>query len=238
MLTEYTDGVLKYRKRLHNLNTLEVIGAVDAAINILNIPNYYRTDEVCLPIVAVAERAFAGYSKLEIVNLGDNIAYLENYAFAKCRQLREVHHNALYSPVDFMFRAFAECRSLKTVDVNIGFIGTGVFWNCVNLEELYISGMCTEIQDYAFDGCCSLSKITCLASVHKSLEIHPMTFYGGRIEELHINRNIQYNDRNIQLSRPFEDYFHRATKIYCPSWSNLCDLSFVGRNISIEEVCI
>lgn len=229
---QYDDGVFKYNEYNNGLEW-EVCGLVNTSVVDICIPDYFKGK----PVTVIARKAFCGCLNLEHVHIGNNIKEIGNYAFATCYNLKGVTHNCIYLPIAVSCRAFAGCKNLQKVDVNIKSIGAEAFRSCTSLKEIYISGLCVNIEDYAFCGCHNLRKIDFLANPYNEVEIYPHAFEKVGIKELHMNRNVKYS-KGSNSSKTCEDYFPLSTLIYCPAWSNMLDLCFVGRAVIVEETCI
>ena len=226
MAKQFNDGIIKYRRCYHDKEKWEVCGLVHQNTKEIRIPDYFMNR----PVIAIARQAFSSCSDLEDVYIGHNVMKVEKCAFANCRKLKTVQHDCLFLPLILEYRAFSGCTNLDKVDANIQTIGNEAFKDCINLTEIFISGLCMRVEEFAFRGCCNLSKITFLANIYEPMYLHPTAFKTAEIKELHINRNIKCDNEEV--------FFSSETTIYCPSWSNLTNLGFMGKAVIIEEVCM
>ena len=230
----YDDGILRYRlcNRHQGLEVYSVMPVGELAGKI-EIPDYINT----IPVVSIAEKTFSDCKHLEEVIIGAKMLEIRNLAFVKT-PIKKVTQSPMGHPVKIGFRAFAGCRQLEEFDVKISELGGECFRDCFSLESLRISGNCSKVADYAFSGCNHLDDLAFESNPFATLELFPLAFEAARIERLYIMRNVSFNNQNLLALRSPIDYFHPATKIYCPDWSNLKDLCFMGRDIVIQENCI
>ena len=88
------------------------------------------------------------------LNLG-NTSYIREYTFNNCRSLTKVNINNKIDRIGPY--AFAECSKLKTVsidrDTKLNEIQDFAFYNCTDLEELYLPEILTYIVKSAFEYC-------------------------------------------------------------------------------------
>lgn len=88
------------------------------------------------------------------LNLGD-ISYIREHTFNNCRSLTKVNINNKINRIGHY--AFAECLKLKTVSIDRGTILNEIqdfaFYDCEDLEELYLPDTLTYIGKSAFEYC-------------------------------------------------------------------------------------
>ena len=117
-----------------------------------NVYTYYVTISECLtmksdvvvpdeiqglPVITIENEAFSGSTSIINVRLGNNVAYIGDYAFA-------------------------ECPNLETIRIPSGLIsiGRGAFNKCYNLSDIVIPGGVTEIEPYTCDRGSNLKTVT------------------------------------------------------------------------------
>lgn len=90
------------------------------------------------------------------LNLGD-ISYIGEYTFNNCKALTKVNINNKIDSIGHY--AFADCLKLKTVSIDRGTklneIQDFAFYNCTDLEELYLPETLTYIGISSFESCSS-----------------------------------------------------------------------------------
>lgn len=87
-------------------------------------------------VLAVAESAFTGQTKLKKVILPDTVTSIGATAFADCKNLTRVEGAGVVA------------------------IGEGAFQSCVNLKKITLSPSLERIEDRAFQGCGKLQELT------------------------------------------------------------------------------
>ena len=130
-------------------------------------------------IQKISDELFAGFSKLQTVQLGKNCKKIGNSAFFNCTALKVIN---LENVTEIGDNAFSKCEALQNVDLgkvtkmhryafsgcessltevklkNTPNIEGCVFLNCKELQNVDL-GEATSIGDYAFDGCKNLKKV-------------------------------------------------------------------------------
>ena len=192
-----------------------------------------------IPVTTIKHRAFAGCKNLKRVEIGNNLNKIGELAFLGCCYLEHVYASSAHQndSVQVGFRAFENCRSLISFKSKVSLIEENAFRNCVNLEECNISAECKEICNYAFCDCVSLEKVFIESNPISPIYIQEDAFFCTRIFELHCQRNIEFKSKNYIHSKAVEEFISEPTVIYCPSWSNLTEFSYLGRKVVIEEKC-
>ena len=121
---------------------------------------------VYIPSVSrIGTRAFEECSNLKNINM-NSCNWVDYRAFRGCSRLLSIsvpHLEYVGS------EAFYSCRTLSTVSLPaVKWISTQAFENCYSLKSVYISGVCSYIENLAFNSCSKLSAITLnLSSVCK-----------------------------------------------------------------------
>ncbi len=126
----------------------ERIGYVSYSSNIVGPLGIVNCDERISGILIIPDK-IGGYP----------VEYIENYAFAYCKNLTEVVIPE--TTLDIAGSVFKNCESLKKVTLpsKLEEISTGMFWSCSSLTEITIPESVTRIGSKAFLGCTSLTEI-------------------------------------------------------------------------------
>ena len=98
--------------------------------------------------VAIADRAFAGNTRLDEVVLGSGIQSIGAYAFAGNTGLDKVTINA--EIVKLGQYAFDRCESLAEIEINASVIPTAAFNECKSLKTIRLGKDVAVISEYAF----------------------------------------------------------------------------------------
>lgn len=101
-------------------------------------------------MVAIADYAFAGCSKLQSVTLSDKIQSIAAYAFMGDEALASVVIPA--ERIKLGKYAFMGCKSLPTMTVNASVIPAGAFSGCESLTSVTLGKDVAVIGEYAFRG--------------------------------------------------------------------------------------
>ena len=107
----------------------------------------------------IGTSAFAGCSKLQSAQLGDNVNGIDNYAFSGCKALTEiVIPNATKSIGTYCFQ---NCSAMQKVTLgsNVSTIGQNAFYNCSKIPQITIPSAVESIGNYAFSGCTKLDTL-------------------------------------------------------------------------------
>lgn len=156
--------------------------------------------------------------------------------------------------------AFRNSGTLHRVSLPEGlkYIGTGAFFGCSSIEEINIPDSVTSVGDYAFFGCDSLSRLR-LGAVTSSLGAFCAGFtgsvsepspvdgfvlegYSGTAAESYAGENglLFEESQKLQITsdsgRIYTEQGRKIVpifRIYPPSLSGLCDISFSSSDISV-----
>lgn len=118
-------------------------------------------------VVALADRAFAGLTSLQRVDLPNTISRIGARAFAFCENLMEIRFGAksgCFSSLSYIGdRAFMGCERLTVLALgelqgNL-VCGKKVFAHCTHLRAAVLPAGMTEIYEGMFEGCRSLMYI-------------------------------------------------------------------------------
>lgn len=121
------------------------------------LPHNYFTD--------MSGTLFANCTKLETIEIPDNIITIGSQAFAYCSSLKTVKLSNNLSVINIY--EFSGCTSLETIEIpdSVTLIKEGAFYNCNNLKNIKIGSGVTSIGKIAFYNC----------KVVNSYEIHAIT---------------------------------------------------------------
>ena len=102
--------------------------------------------------------AFFG-AKFSQINLHKNLYYIGNYAFSECKSLKEIY--IPNSVVRIGVGAFEKCEALENVSlpVYLQYIDDRTFCSCYSLKEVKIPYYCGYLGEYAFGGCKNLETV-------------------------------------------------------------------------------
>lgn len=110
----------------------------------------------------MADYCFEGCSGLTNIVIPHNVVKIEFGAFANCRSLStvEISENIKY----IMPHAFSGCSSLTSVTISnsVTTIGDYTFADCRSLASVIVGEGVTSISGSAFSGCSSLTSVTFL----------------------------------------------------------------------------
>ena len=111
-----------------------------------------------LPVIAIGDNAFNGCDKLVCVTVPDNADYFAELDDVLGFEIGD--------------QAFAECKSLKNVDLpfSVSSIGHGAFRDCEALEEIVLPDC--YIGPYAFYRCYSLKKVNPIDIISEGVFSH------------------------------------------------------------------
>lgn len=209
--------------------------AIDKDITTVSIPSHLEN----YPVTMIKHRAFVGCKNLQRVELGDNIDEICESAFMGCYSLEYVYASLAHQNrcIKIGLRAFENCKSLISFQAKISSIEENAFRNCFNLEKCNISAECSKIKNYAFCDCISLEKVFIESNPITPICIHEDAFFSTRIFEFHCQRNIEFISSGYMNAKTIDEFISEPTVIFCPDWSNLAELSYLGRTIIIEELC-
>lgn len=111
------------------------------------------------PITEIGEGAFEGNTRIQYITLPKSVEKIGDRAFHGCSELIELSAPGVRTVGE---SAFCDCKELRTLDFNnLSEIGKASFKNCYALctDKYIVSKYVTEIPDYAFYGCFSISEI-------------------------------------------------------------------------------
>ena len=124
------------------------------------------------PVVAIAEKAFAGNGSLKAVSIPDSVVTVGKGAFENCKAMTSLrtpvftcpdapYFGALFGATSHESGGGAVPSELSTLVITKGdVIPDYAFYACRGLETVSLPDTVTEIGDFAFYGCTSLSYIT------------------------------------------------------------------------------
>lgn len=118
----------------------------------VSLPERYRF----VPVVRISRRAFAELNSLLEVVIPPSITCIEDHAFARCRNLRQVRFIGPASP-KLGLNVFQGCDSLRRVDLPDGIEEIGdAFYDCSSLQEIHLPD---SVRSVDLGGCSSLRRV-------------------------------------------------------------------------------
>jgi len=156
-----------------------------------------------LPVTAIRENAFNGFTHLERITIADSITAIGNYAFKDCNRLENI---TIPDSVESMgIHVFSGCSELDTVEIgsSVTSIGNETFYQCTRLRDITIGSSVITIGDRAFYQCTNLENITIPDSV---TTIGVSAFYScTKLEDIIIPNSITTIGNNaFRLCTSFE----------------------------------
>ena len=111
------------------------------------------------PITSVGDYAFYGLSKLEEVELDENVKKIGKCAFAFCTLLEEV--NISEGTEQICESAFEGCATLVAIELpaSVNSVGARAFAFCRKLNAVTINGKLAELGDWLFKDCVELETV-------------------------------------------------------------------------------
>lgn len=127
---EAEDG-MRY-KLINNKTEYELIGLGTASGDIVMNATYRGK-----PITSIADKAFAGNTRITSFVVGENVREIGDSAFSRCAELTSV-----------------------TIPENVTSIGESCFQSCKKLESFVFPDSITVVEDYMFSWCSALKSVT------------------------------------------------------------------------------
>ena len=129
---------------------------------------------------------FAYNATLEKARLGEHVTTVYPFLFAECTAFTNLYYDINCHPTSIGKYAFSGCKKLVNVDeILVGSLVTiceAAFLNCSGLEEVWIPGSITTIENYAFNGCTSLNFLSLEESEETlSLGCHTYSEYSSNL---------------------------------------------------------
>lgn len=164
-----------------------------------------------LSVVSVGEKAFYN-TNVEKVEMPKDLKEVGSYCFANCKNLKEVKFNS--EVTNFGDNTF-ENSSVKKVTLpgNLQKISKAMFKNCKNLTSVSFPNKLLFVDDEAFYGCTSLSKMTVGEGIRKigkdtfgneKQDFMLCSVAGSIVEDYARENNIEY--------APCNEYYEVYTK--------------------------
>lgn len=164
-----------------------------------------------LSVVSIGEKAFYN-TNVEKVEMPKDLKEVGSYCFANCKKLKEIKFNS--KETNFGQSAFEDSSVKKvTLPTNLQKISKAMFKNCKNLTSVSFPNKLLYIDDEAFYGCTSLSKMTIGEGIRKigknsfdkeSSDFMLCSVTGSMIEDYARENNIEY--------APCNEYYEVYTK--------------------------
>jgi len=129
----------------------------------LIIPKYYNGK----PVTIIYDDVFFENENIKTVTIPNTITAINEFAFAKCRNLENVYFENESKLEIIGDSAFENCTSLKEllIPTKVTTIGDSAFGSCQSLENIGILSGVKTIGDGSFVQCNALTNITIPASV-------------------------------------------------------------------------
>lgn len=126
-----------------------------------NFRDFVNLKSITLPNVKeIPDSMFMGCNALGELTIPKSVKYIHGYAFAECRNLKTVNIN---EGLHIIGRAFNECTSLEYVEIQGSQrridINSTAFYYCSNLKSLTLGKGVQRLRDWAFFGCDNLSSL-------------------------------------------------------------------------------
>ncbi len=189
-MASYSDGTSPWHTKRTSITNI-VIGKGVTSIGRYAFANCYKAKSIVIPegVTSIGQSAFYGCSSLTSVTIPDGVTNIELSAFEGCISLASI--SIPESMTQINYDAFKSCTNLKKVyftslsnylDIQYGGIygrpscyGADLYINGDIVTELTIPETMTNIGDYAFYGCSSLTNVIIPESV---TSIGLEAFYG------------------------------------------------------------
>ena len=121
---------------------------------------------------SIGNDAFLDCSSLTSVVIGDNVTFIDDYAFDGCNRLKNIavtENNTTYQSIDgnlytkdgktLIQYAIGKSETTFSIPNSVTSIGDHAFGGCSSLTSVTIPNSVTSIGDYAFKDCSSLTSI-------------------------------------------------------------------------------
>lgn len=124
---------------------------------------------LCINKLIIGKNKLPFYTNATIEDLDLNkynyITSIENYAFYKCSNLKEI--TIPNSVTEIGYEAFEGCDSLTniTIPTSVTSIDYAAFRNCINLQEIIIPNSITQISNSTFENCTNLNNVVLPESI-------------------------------------------------------------------------
>ncbi|MDD3947031.1 MAG: leucine-rich repeat protein, partial [Clostridia bacterium] len=144
----------------------------------------------------VSYGAFYGCGTLDEVVLNSEIMTIAEYSFYACTSLRNISiPNKVLTIGAYAFSGTSyRPMSLESVTISeesgISAIGEGAFYHCAALTEFYLPQNLTEISDYTFYQCFSLTTLE-MADGSRLVEIGDYAFFGSGVQSMTVPSNLR-----------------------------------------------
>ena len=170
-----------------NSNSVVVCGIGSCADEHIVIPSAVRG----YTVVGIAEKAFLRSSQIKSVTLPKSVKFIDQQAFAWCRELIEVKIAAVTEICD---KAFIGCDKLEAVNFgkSLEYIGKKAFAFCPSITVADLPDTVYRLSSASFEGCRSLSRIYIPESVKI---IESSTFYAcEKLRKVTLPSKLEYID--------------------------------------------
>ncbi len=119
----------------------------------VTVPETVKIGNENVPVVSIADNAFAGDKTMETVTLPDTITEISDNAFKGCTSLKKV--DIPKDTEEIGDNAFSGCTSMTTLKFkgrNLRKVGKGAFAKCTKLKKAQLPDSVIEIGQNAFNG--------------------------------------------------------------------------------------
>ena len=142
------------------------------------------------PVVGVAEKAFDRSTQIKSIVLPESVRFIESQAFAWCRELVKITLNVS----EIGDRAFMGCDSLSRIDFGekLELIGEKAFAYCPAIVSVALPDSLTRLGAATFEGCRNLNKILLSDGIRI---IENGTFYAcDKLRRVELPSKLEYVD--------------------------------------------
>ena len=180
----------------------------------------------------IGEGLFSDCRNLREIVIPRSVEQIDGFAFSGCTNLSKVIFEDGSNLRSIEARAFAYCKSLRTINLSVGkirSIGPGAFYGCCSLEEITFPETVYEIAAQVCATCTSLRKVTILSD--EVGEIEWSAFQGcTSLQDIHLPKSVKvlrpkcfegcHSLRSIELP-PLLRHIGAMAFANCPSLSKL-----------------
>lgn len=202
----------------NELPVLSVLDLKDATLENNTVPENFFSENIMLEEITlptdtktIGRYAFNKCKSLRKVDMGNNVRFIEDRAFAECEKLKDVvlptgmtsigsysfygsgiKEVTIGQSIDYIgYNAF-QASDLVSVDLNFdneADLGSGIFSNCDSLESVTLQEGIEYIPNNMFEGCTKLAEINIPTTV---INIQAYAFSNTGITEIKIKDGIKF----------------------------------------------
>ena len=154
--TRDTESGLRYK--LINNNTEYQLVSLGTASGDVVMDSLYRNK----PVTSIADKAFAGNTRITSFKIGAYVTEIGASAFARCSELTEVTFAEGCKVTTFGKNCFQSCKKLTsfTFPDTVEVVSDYIFSWCTALESVTFGKNTTKVSLYAFSNCKALKEVT------------------------------------------------------------------------------